>query len=75
MTQKKWQLKCEQQERMFVDYFSSMNFYHPIKSLANSVVCHYIKRKNTDNFLQEEDLQAEEYEHVLSDLKILVSQK
>lgn len=27
------------------------------------------KKKNTDNFLQEEDLQAEEYEHVLSDLE------
>lgn len=33
------------------------------------------KRKNTQNLFEEEDLQAEEYENVLSDLKNLVSQK
>lgn len=40
VTQKKWQQKCEQQETMVVDCFPSMNFYHPIKSPAISVVCH-----------------------------------
>lgn len=40
VTQKKWQQKCEQQETMVVDCFPSMNFHHPIKSPAISVVCH-----------------------------------
>lgn len=33
------------------------------------------KKENTQNLFEEKDLQAEEYEDVLSDLKKLVSQK
>lgn len=45
-------------------YFSRMSFVKKKK-----------KKENTQNLFEEKDLQVEEYEDVLSDLKKLVSQK